>query len=120
VLRTSGIELVRPSASFGPAWNALHQGALRLVLRAEPFLELTDASGTDAQTGRSGQAVGWSFGVRGAVDASWMWSANVGLVLGLDANERTRKTEIDAHGTSLALLSAFDFGVSVGVRVVAP
>jgi hypothetical protein len=120
VQSANGVELVRPSASFGPAWIALRYDALRLAFRAEPFVELVDATGTDSGTGRSGHALGWAFGVSGAADVSWMWSGNMGIVLGIDANERTRPTEVDAHGAPRALLSAFDFGVNLGVRVAAP
>jgi hypothetical protein len=112
----SGIHVVRPGASAGMGVVAFQRGRLRLSFRLEPRLDLIAATGKDTATGQSGAVTRWIFGVRQAAEASWMWSDRFGFVAGAEVSEWSGPTDIQAHGSTVALIPAVDAGAQAGIR----
>jgi hypothetical protein len=116
----NGVQIVRPDGSVGLGLVPLRLvGQLRLGLRLEPLLELIEATARDA-AGRSGDSSRWRFGLREAVDMSWMWSGRLGVVATAEVSELSGATEILAHGQSVAVVPAIDITGGLGLRVALP
>jgi hypothetical protein len=114
------VQIVQPSGSLGLGLVPIRLAEdLRLGFRLEPLVALIEATATDA-AGRSGESARLKFGLREAVDISWMWSKRLGIVASAEVSELSGATEILAHGQSVALVPAVDITGGLGIRIALP
>jgi len=113
--------LVRPSASAGI--GAIVLGVhhhVTLAFRVEAGLELIAVTGHDPFTGASGHAERWSFGFQQGLDFAWIWSAPLGFVAGVEANETPFAPAIDVRRTVAARIPWLEIAADAGLRVLWP
>jgi hypothetical protein len=120
-LREDRLSILRPAASLGAGVVALQLGQrVRFTLRVEAVMQLVRVAGTDPETGASAQAVRWLPGLDQGLDATWMASRNIGLVVGARAAEATGAVDVMAHGQLVARIPAVDWVGEGGMRIAFP
>src|ERR1700690_276311 len=120
-MSVDSLSIVRPSASAGMGLVVVRlRERAEIALRANARTELIEATGVDPGSNVTGSGGRWVVGVGEAIDLSWMASADIGLVAGVDVSEMAGCTDFTAHGHVVAHLPALDVGVLAGLRLVLP
>jgi len=115
------ISVLRPSGSVGGGVVLLKLGdRVRVTARLAVALELVQVSGQEPVSGVSDSAGRWVGGLEQGADLRWMWSQNIGAVVGAGVREAAGPTAILAHGAEVARVPALEWAGSVGVRVAFP
>jgi hypothetical protein len=122
-LTAGGVQLsmLLPGVSAGVGIVPLRLGEhVHFALRLEPIVELVEVTASDSASTRSDRGSHVMVGLEQAVDASWMWSRTVGLVVGAEINEATGPTDITAHHELVARVPAVNLAFEGGIRLTLP
>src|SRR4029077_16138804 len=115
------LSVVVPGVSAGVGIVAQPLGGhASLALRLEPIAGLVTVAARDSASGGLDHGAHFVFGLKQAVDASWMWSRNVGLAAGAEVNEAPGSTDIRVRSQLAGRIPPVDFGFEGGIRLALP
>jgi hypothetical protein len=115
------LSLLRPSGSAGGGLALFRASrGIEFDARAHGLLELIDATATDPATGARQSGGRWMVGLGEGLDASWMWSAAIGVTGGVELVETLGPTEVTVHGQTITQIPAVELGAAAGLRIALP